>query len=115
MKNLVTAEVVLAAGDIERMPAQPLSSSLAAVTNTALFEAGGTFAGVLRLAPGATLPEHEHRGMAHHVLVVAGCAAAFGRSLPAGSYWFVPAGHGHTVEGVPPEGCTLFYVDVPEG
>jgi hypothetical protein len=114
MKQMVTSEVILAADEVDRLPAEPMSPSITGVDNTAVFDSQRTYAGILRIGSGATLPAHQHRGMGHHVFVLEGSARVFGRTMPAGSYWFVPAGHRHTVQGLPPDGCALFYVDVPE-
>jgi quercetin dioxygenase-like cupin family protein len=114
MKNVAIGEVVLSAAEVARRPVEPLAPGAAGIANAIVSEHGGTFAGLLRIPAGITLPRHEHRSMGHHVYVVEGAAYAFGRTLPRGSYWFVPPGHGHAVEGLAPDGCTLFYVDVPE-
>ncbi|HZS15709.1 MAG TPA: cupin domain-containing protein [Candidatus Dormibacteraeota bacterium] len=115
MKQVMVGDVVMPAAEVAKRPWEPLAPGApAGIANTILSEHGGTIAGVLRIPAGVTLPAHAHRGMGHHVWVVDGAAHAFDRSLPRGSYWFVGAGHAHAIEGLAPDGCTLFYVDVPE-
>lgn len=114
MKQGLVGDVVMSGADIAQRPPEPLAPGVAGVANTILSEHGGTVAGVLRIPARVTLPTHAHRHMGHHVWIVDGAAQAFGRTLRRGSYWFVGPGHAHAVEGLPPDGCTLFYVDVPE-
>ena len=115
MADLLSAsDVVLSAAEVAGRPAEPLAPGAAGIANTILSAHHGTTAGVLRIPAAVTLPAHAHRTMGHHVWVVDGAVSVFGRMLPRGSYWFVGSGHLHAIEGLPPNGCTLFYVDVPE-
>lgn len=114
MNQVVVADVVLAPAEVAARRSRPLAPGAAGIANTILCEHRGAIAGTLRIRPGVTLPPHSHHGMGHHVWVVSGRAFAFGRTMPAGSYWFVRPGNVHTLEGMAPDGCTLFYVDVPE-
>jgi len=114
MADLMVGDVVLSGSEVAELPAEPLAPGAAGIANTVLSEHGGTIAGLLRIPAGITLPAHAHRGMGHHVWVVDGAAGVFGRTLPRGSYWFVGSGHRHAIAGLAPDGCTLFYVDVPE-
>jgi quercetin dioxygenase-like cupin family protein len=113
--DAVTARhVVLSPEEIADRPPTPLSPSLPGVEHTVFSEHDGTYAGLMRIGAGETLPQHRHHSTGHHVWVVAGTAEVFGRVLSKGAYWYVPPGDGHAVRGVHPDGCTLFYVDVPE-
>jgi quercetin dioxygenase-like cupin family protein len=114
MSTAEMSEVVLAADEVTDCAARSLGPEAPNVANTVLLEHAGSYAGVLQIPAGQTIPSHQHRSMAHHLWVLHGCARALGRILPQGSYWFVPPGHPHSVEGLPPTGCKLFYVDVPE-
>ena len=114
MADLMVGDVVLSAAEVAKRPAEPLAPGAAGIANTVLPEHGGTIAGVLHIPAGVTLPAHAHHTMGHHVWVVEGAAGLFGRTLPRGSYWVVRSGHRHAIDGLPPDGCTLFYVDVPE-
>jgi|GEM_PF-6659679 len=107
-------EVVRSSEEIESIPHEPLEPRMMGVVNAIVREHWGTYAGVMHVASGCRLPEHRHPTMSHHVFVLAGKVEAFGRTLGPGSYWFVPSGEGHHVRGLPPDGCTLGYVDVPD-
>ncbi len=69
-----------------------------------------SYAGLMRLAPGAKVPSHVHRYAVHHVLVLEGSYTVGGREMGPGSYSFVPAGVEHGVEEAGSRGCTLFYL-----
>jgi quercetin dioxygenase-like cupin family protein len=114
MGNTVLDQVVLTPQEVARRPSEPLGPGVAGVSNTVLWEHAGAGAGVLSIPAGTTLPRHQHRAMGHHVWVLEGAVLAFARTLRAGSYWFVPPGHSHELEGATPGGCRLFYVDVPQ-
>jgi hypothetical protein len=107
-------EVVRSSEEIERIPHEPLEPGMMGVVNAIVREHWGTYAGLMLVASGCRLPEHRHPTMSHHVFVLAGRVEAFGRTLGPGSYWFVPSGEAHHVRGLPPDGCTLGYVDVPD-
>ena len=114
MTEVMVGDVVLTSHEVAARRARPLAAGADQVGNVVLSQHDGTLAGVLHIPPGVTLPTHAHRHMGHHVFVASGRAFAFGRTMPAGSYWFVGPGHTHDIQGMAPEGCTLFYVDVPE-
>lgn len=114
MSPATTSEVVLAADAVADCAARSLGPEAPSVANTVLLQHAGSYAGVLQIPAGTRIPGHQHRAMAHHLWVLEGRVRALGRTLAAGSYWFVPPGHPHSVEGLSPSGCKLFYVDVPE-
>jgi quercetin dioxygenase-like cupin family protein len=79
------------------------------VTITQLWSDERSHAGVLRLGPGATIPEHTHDEHAHHIWVAEGRVQVRGRELEAGAYAYVPPGLAHDLHGVGPTGCKVFY------
>jgi quercetin dioxygenase-like cupin family protein len=102
-------EVIRDREQIAALVQEPVGE-LDGVRHIVLWEEDGSYAGLLWLEAGATMPAHVHDDYVHHVWVVEGIVGAFGRELPAGSYWFVPPEREHGVEGRPPDGCTLFFV-----
>lgn len=74
-----------------------------------------SYAGLMRLDPGARILEHVHHDVVHHVWVVDGVCGMGGEALGPGSYSFVPAGVMHELLEVGLEGCTVFYLSVPTG
>lgn len=71
---------------------------------------GGSYAGLLKFAPGAQIPAHSHRFASHHVWVVKGECEIGGRMLTEGSYASVPIGVEHGIARVGERGCRLFYL-----
>lgn len=71
---------------------------------------GRSYAGLLRLDPGAHVPEHTHHYAVHHLWVVQGVCGMGGEALGPESYCFVPAGTRHDLLEVGLEGCTVFYL-----
>lgn len=71
---------------------------------------GGSYAGLLRLDPGATLPAHRHDAASHHLFVVHGMCFVAGEPLGPESYMHVDAGETHVIEHAGPQGCTIFYL-----
>jgi len=71
--------------------------------------AGISFAGLMRIEPGASLASHTHRFATHHLLMVEGTARIGQRWLRAGGYAFIPAGAPHGLDEVGPQGCILFF------
>ena len=71
---------------------------------------GRSYAGLLRLDPGAHITQHVHHSAVHHAYVLEGVCGMGGEALGPGSYCFVPAGTDHDVVEVGHEGCTIFYL-----
>lgn len=107
------SDVLLGPADVQHQPFDRTILGAAGVVDRVLTEHAGEIAGILRIPRGTSIPMHEHAHMSHHVWVVDGTAVVDGRMMPSGSYWFVAAGHVHAIDGAAPDGCTLFYVDVP--
>ncbi len=74
-----------------------------------LWAAGRSNAGLLSMEPGAELPEHVHKGHAHHVWTVSGVVETLDHWLPPGSYVYVPPGEPHGLS-AGSEGASLFYL-----
>lgn len=71
---------------------------------------GTSYAGLLRLDPGAQIPAHAHHYAVHHMWVVEGACGMGGEALGPNSYGFVPAETEHELLEVGLEGCTIFYL-----
>ncbi len=67
----------------------------------------GPAAALLRYAPGASVPPHEHGGY-EHVYVLAGAQEDERGRYPAGSFVVNPPGSAHAVRS--PEGCLALLV-----
>ncbi len=104
-------EVILDAEEMEARPWQPFDDSGRVSYRPLWVEADSkSYAGVLRIEPGAAVAAHAHQYAVHHVWVAEGGCSILGRRLTSGSYAFVPAGVEHGIDGVGPEGCSLFYL-----
>ncbi|GEM_PF-2109771 len=79
------------------------------VTYVQLWSDGRSYAGKMRLEPGAELATHTHRRHAHHVWVIDGVVEAMGRRLTPGSYAYVPPREPHDIS-AGPDGGTIFYL-----
>ena len=79
------------------------------VTYVQLWSDGRSYAGKMRLDPGAELATHTHRRHAHHIWVIDGIIEAMGRRLTPGSYAYVPPREPHGIA-VGPDGGTIFYL-----
>jgi quercetin dioxygenase-like cupin family protein len=80
------------------------------VTYSVLWRDAGSLAGLMWVAAGGTVPQHVHERATHHAWLIDGRARIDDRVLESGSYWHVPAGVPHAVEGLAPSGCELFYL-----
>ena len=98
---------------IEAMPWEPFGT-VGGVRQRVLWKAGDSYAGLMRLEPGASVASHTHRRAHHHVWVVNGECTTLGAPVTEGAYVHVPAGVRHEIEGVGPNGCTLFYMYLRE-
>jgi mannose-6-phosphate isomerase-like protein (cupin superfamily) len=103
-----TATVVVPAEEVEARPWLPLPDA-PGVTYKALWRAGRSVAGLMRLGPGAGVAPHTHDHAHHHVWVVTGSCQVLGHEVTAGSYAHIPAGVEHAVH-AGPDGCTFFYI-----
>ncbi len=98
---------ILAPQEIAELPLEELHPG---VTYTVLWRETGNLAGLMWVTAGAVVPEHVHERASHHVWLVDGRARVDDRTLGWGSYWHVPPGVPHTVEGLAPIGCQMFYL-----
>ena len=103
--------LVATSDQIAEMPWEPLGTD--GVEHKMLWQSGDNVIGLIRVAPGATKPEHVHLGAHHHILMLHGTCDMVGQTLPAGSYIYIPPGVAHAVDNVGPEGCTFFYTYRP--
>ena len=106
-------EVVLTADEVAAVPMERLSPELDGVRHAILWREKAAYGGVMRVASGYQVPPHRHRRMAHHIWVTAGTGRVQDRILTAGSYCYVPIGALHAIDGLPPDGCTFFYLHLP--
>lgn len=72
--------------------------------------AGRSYAGLLHMDPGTSVPPHLHPRATHHLWVVSGSCTIDGRTLDGGSYVFVPACRMHGIPQVGRAGCVVFYL-----
>lgn len=104
-------EILLDHRQIEGLSRRPVGES-EGVTQAILWGHEHSYAGVMWVEPGASIPEHVHSQHVHHLWVIEGQAEVLGRVLDERSYWFIPQGRPHALRGVSPTGCTLFYLYV---
>jgi quercetin dioxygenase-like cupin family protein len=110
---LATDSFIVDADELARQPRLPLDA-LEGISHTVLRTEGEAYAGVMWIAPGFVVPEHVHPDAVHHVWLADGRARVADRVLERSSYLYVPAGSPHSIEGLVPSGCTLFYLYEPE-
>jgi quercetin dioxygenase-like cupin family protein len=70
----------------------------------------GSYSGLLKVAPRASLQAHIHPFAVHHLYVLEGTCRVAGEVLTRGSYVFVPPGDDHPIEEAGPIGCTIFFL-----
>lgn len=108
--------IMLAANEVDALEWTQLGDD-PGVTYKVLWKSGSAVMGLLRFEPGGVEPEHTHQAAHHHLWVTQGEATIMGRPVGAGSYFYIPPGTAHGVDGVGPDGCTVFYsyrtVEVP--
>ena len=112
---MTAQQVVIDREDVQAQPWTPLGTDTG-VRQKVLWrdEGGRSYAGLLRMDPGAHVREHTHHGAVHHAWVVNGVCGMGGEALGPGSYCFVPAGTEHELLEVGLEGCTIFYLYLTE-
>lgn len=79
-----------------------------------LWRSGKSVAGLMRVAPGGSVPRHTHRRSHHHLWVIDGTAEMLGERVGPGTYVHVPAGVEHGIDDPGEQGCTLFYLYLRE-
>lgn len=114
MKAASTApprELILDAAQIGQCPWEPFGETDDVHYRTLWLEPQSrSYAGVMRMDPGAAVAPHAHRYAVHHVWVTQGACLIGGRRLERGSYAFVPAGVKHGIQPSGAGGCMLFYL-----
>ncbi|HEX6262676.1 MAG TPA: cupin domain-containing protein [Actinomycetota bacterium] len=104
-------ELIVDAAKVERRPWRPLGGEVGVGYRPLWVGAGsGSYAGVMRMDPGASIRHHAHAYAVHHMWVLEGECAVGERTLEPGAYAFVPAGVEHGIDSAGPEGCTFFYL-----
>ena len=92
-------EILLDGRDVARLPWRAFAGSEGLRDRVLWQDPGGrTYAGLLHMDAGASVPPHVHRHAAHHLWVVSGSCTVNGRALGGGSYMFVPAGLEHGIQ-----------------
>jgi quercetin dioxygenase-like cupin family protein len=99
---------VLTPEDVARVPPQPLGT-IAGVEHRVLWHDDTSIAGVMTVAGGHHLGEHEHRRHSHHMWMLDGSATILGTVLEAGSYVHIPAGVRHDIDARATHGCRVLY------
>ena len=97
--------------DIDAMPWE--SIGVQGVEHKVLWQSGDVVIGLIRVAPGASKPEHAHHGAHHHIWLTSGSCDMVGRTVEAGAYVYIPPGVPHAVTNVGPTGCEFFYTYRP--
>jgi hypothetical protein len=108
---LERSQHILDPAAIATLPREPLHPG---VTYAVLWREAGSLAGLMWLQPSAVVPQHVHDQARHHVWLTGGRARVDGEVLDWGSYWHVPPGVPHAIEGLAPFGCQLFYLYLRE-
>jgi oxalate decarboxylase/phosphoglucose isomerase-like protein (cupin superfamily) len=103
------APVVLDADAVAALEWSPFPGS-DGVRYKLLWRSGWSVAGIMDLAPGASLAAHTHSGAHHHLWVLSGEADLLGARVSAGSYVHVPTGVQHGITGVGPGGFSMLYL-----
>ncbi len=102
--------IVATAADVRDLPWR---SQQPGVDYKVLWQSGDTTLGLMRVAHGATNPEHTHHAAHHHILVLDGECDMLGRRVGPGSYVYIPPSVPHAVTHTSEGGCTFFYTYRP--
>jgi quercetin dioxygenase-like cupin family protein len=105
---------VLTPEAIAALPEVPLGD-IEGVTHRVLWRSETSMAGVMTIARGHHLGDHAHRVNHHHMWVLDGHANILGAELGPGSYVHIPSGTHHDIDASATEGCTVYYLYLPEG
>jgi quercetin dioxygenase-like cupin family protein len=99
------------ATDIHRLPWLPLNGHPGVQFKTLWRDPrGSSYAGIIRLLPGACIPDHAHRFASHHAWIETGTCRVGEHTFGPGSYLHVPVGVFHGIDQAGEGGCTLFYL-----
>ena len=105
--------VVLTQELVEALPEISLGH-LPGIRRRVLWNDGESEAGVLDVEPGHHLGAHTHRANHHHFWVLSGRAEVLGQELTPGSYVHVPHAVEHDIDASLTEGCSIFYLYLPD-
>ena len=116
MSIAISEEVALSSTEISALPWRPMDGVAGVYVKTLWSDAGeGSYAGLMKMVPGAYVPLHTHRSASHHVWVESGSAHVGDRTFGTGSYVHVPIGIEHGIDEAGPGGCTLLYLYLKKG
>ena len=111
LARVVPERLLLDSREVATLPWRPFAGR-AGMYNRVLWQdpAGKSYAGLLHMDPGTSVPPHIHPRGTHHLWVVSGSCTIDGRTLEGGSYALVPACRRHGISQVGRAGCLLFYL-----
>jgi quercetin dioxygenase-like cupin family protein len=109
--GIVPEKLALDSREVATLPWRPFAGR-AGMCDRVLWQdpAGKSYAGLLHMEPGTSVPPHIHPRGTHHLWVVSGSCTIDGRTLEGGSYVFVPACRKHGILQVGRAGCVLVYL-----
>ena len=111
MPTMTSEEVALTSTAVGNLPWEPLDVAPGVEVKTLWRDPSGTsYAGLMKMRPGARLQRHRHRFATHHAWVESGSCRIDDRSYGPGSYLYVPVGVEHGIDEAGPGGCTLLYL-----
>ena len=111
MSTMTSEELALTSTAVANLRWEPLDLAPGVEIKTLWRDSvGASYAGLMRMRPGALLPRHRHRFATHHVWVESGSCRIGDRSFGPGSYLHVPVGVEHGIDEAGPGGCTLLYL-----
>lgn len=114
MSTLNSEELLLTATDIGELPWAPFDDHPGVWFKTLWRDADGrSFAGLIKMLPGASIAQHRHRSATHHVWVESGSCRIGERSFGPGAYLHVPAAVEHGIDEAGSRGCVLLYIYLP--
>lgn len=111
MSTAILEELAITSTEINELPWRPLNGFLGVQFKTMWRDAtGSSYAGLMKMLPGARVPPHRHRFASHHAWVESGSCRVNGRTFGPGAYLHVPVGVEHGIEEAGPGGCTILYL-----
>jgi len=104
--SLVLSDVFSLAAEPDRLEWHPFRPGIE-IHRLYQTDAGGPAAALLRYAPGATVPAHDHSGY-EHIIVLSGSQQDERGVYPTGTVVINPPGSGHTV--LSEAGCIVLII-----
>ena len=105
-ESLVLSDLFSLAADPDRLEWQPFRPGIE-IHRLYQTDADGSAAALLKYAPGATVPTHDHSGY-EHIIVLSGSQQDERGVYPAGTLVINPPGSGHAVASE--AGCIVLIV-----